>query len=194
MRVYYNPPETYTDETTGEEKPFPPFEWERSQFVKVFESPHAYFKKVEIKYPIGMIVDKRTGHPKLNSKKEPQMSWGLRSVWVLDEEKNEQMKKGLIPKPKNWLDLTKEERVFLNWANQHDFYRRHLVAEDKIVRDQDLELDNVKRRHYERMDQLVKAQEAEQLKVKALIDEVKREREKFEAQLSNVKTSAARVK
>ena len=180
MRVYYTPPETYYDEEEQKELPFPPFEFERSQFVKCFESPHRYFKKVEIKYPIGMIIDRRTGQPKLNAKREPVMSYGHRWVWQLDEEKNAKLDAGIIPKPKNWLDLSRGELQFLNQQNQYIKFREHLVPEDKILKDNELELETVKRKHYEKMEALAKAQEAEQLKLKALIAETKREREQYE--------------
>lgn len=174
MRTYYNPPETYFDEDTQETKPFPPFEYEYNSRVRKFDSPHGYFKKEEEEYTIGILTHPGTGKPKLDAKGQPRVYKGKRDIWVPDEEKNEKMKQGLLPRPTAYLDLSRNEREFLRSAKFSQF-TPHLVQEAALENSLRNDLEKRKAAHYTEMEELEKALEAQKQQQLDLLEQAKRQ-------------------
>ncbi len=125
-RTYYLPPPGT-----------PPFEWFMTN-PRCFLPPDQHWKKVPEEYAIGVKWKKTpNGHvPSMVSDGKGNVTQetkkGKRKKWVPDKERNEALARGEEIPPRNYLDLTTEERVYLGRSEFREF-TQYLKHEDEII-------------------------------------------------------------
>lgn len=171
MRYFYLPPEK---DESGE--PFTPLEYAYCGSTRVFQNPTCYHRLVEEIYDIGLLIDTRSGQPRIGVDGKQLTLKGKRRKWVLDEERNKKLAEGEISAPRNYMDLKADERQWLSRAVYQD-KSQYLKSENEMKAQHESEMSRMTEQNLAEIKALKK--ELERLKLEAKV-EVEVEKRKAE--------------
>lgn len=146
-RIFYCPP-------AGSE----PFMYEKGG-IHIIQPPDQYWKRIKEPYVIGVVVDRATGKTQMNSKGEPVKVTGERKKFVLDKEKNDEVKAGRRNKPKNFKDID-DDTLLLLGRGEYNEWKPYLKRESDIEAEHRNSFDELYREHEQELAVIKKAQEA----------------------------------